>query len=189
MTALLEDEAGLECPVNPLMITAVPLVAVLRQLGDLVRSLTDEQYVQNPVGVVPSSIGGHLRHNLDHVDAFLASVGRGAIDYDQRARGTEIEGNRQAALAAMRRQAEDLLAFARVGGDEPLRLRTLVSATAAPVEVETSLGRELAFILSHTIHHNALIAVMAKLLGVPLPERFGYAPSTIAHLEKATCAR
>jgi hypothetical protein len=31
--------------------------------------------------------------------------------------------------------------------------------------VETSLDRELAFVLSHTIHHNALIGVMAKLLG------------------------
>jgi hypothetical protein len=50
------------------------------------------------------------------------------------------------------------------------------------------VGRELAFVLSHTVHHNALIAIMAQTLGVPVPARFGYAPSTIAYLEKAECA-
>jgi uncharacterized damage-inducible protein DinB len=65
----------------------------------------------------------------------------------------------------------------------------MVSAASPAVEVETSVGRELAFVLSHTIHHNALIGVMAMLLGAPLPDRFGYAPSTIAHLEKRSCAR
>ncbi len=58
-----------------------------------------------------------------------------------------------------------------------------------PVQVETTVGRELAFVLSHTIHHNALIGVMAAMLGVPVPDRFGYAPSTLVHLEKRACAR
>jgi len=65
----------------------------------------------------------------------------------------------------------------------------MLGSELAPVEVETTVGRELAFVLSHTVHHNALIAVMAKTLGVPVPERFGYAPSTIVHLEKTACAR
>jgi hypothetical protein len=57
------------------------------------------------------------------------------------------------------------------------------------VHVETTVGREFAFVLSHTVHHNALIAVIAKLLGVQVPERFGYAPSTLAYLEHRRCAR
>ena len=65
----------------------------------------------------------------------------------------------------------------------------MVSSCLPPTEVETTAGRELAFVLSHTIHHNALIDVMARTLGVPVPDRFGYAPSTIAHLEKAACVR
>ena len=62
-----------------------------------------------------------------------------------------------------------------------LRLTALVSSSLPPIETETTLGRELIFVLSHTIHHNSLIAVMAKTLGVVIPDRFGYAPSTLAH--------
>jgi hypothetical protein len=65
----------------------------------------------------------------------------------------------------------------------------VVSADLPPVEADTSVGRELVFVLSQTAHHNALIGVMAKTLGVPLPEFFGYAPSTIAYLERSACAR
>ena len=44
-----------------------PLIALLQQLADVVDRLDDGQYVQKPVGVVPSSVGGHVRHCLDHV--------------------------------------------------------------------------------------------------------------------------
>ncbi len=64
-----------------------------------------------------------------------------------------------------------------------------MGATAPSIAVPTSLGRELAFVMSHTIHHNALIGVIAKLLGIDVPERFGYAPSTLAYLETRRCAR
>ncbi len=165
-----------------------PLVAIVRQLAEVVEAMTDQQYTTKPVGVVPSSIGGHVRHCLDHVDALLAGIERGAIDYDQRQRGTAIETSRQAALDAMRRQEWQLLALARYPEDHPLRLSVMLTSSQSPLRVETSLGRELAFVLSHTIHHNALIGVMAKLMGLPVPDRFGYAPSTLAYLQKAVCA-
>ena len=46
------------------------------------------------------------------------------------------------------------------------------------MSVQTSLGRELAFVVQHTIHHAALIAVLLDILGVRVPADFGYAPST-----------
>jgi uncharacterized damage-inducible protein DinB len=39
-------------------------------------------------------------------------------------------------------------------------------------------ARELAFVISHTIHHCALMAVLLAVQGIPVPYRFGYAPST-----------
>lgn len=165
------------------------IVAVLRQLADVVRALTDEQYRTRPVGVVSSNVGGHVRHCLDHVDALLAGVERGEVDYDRRQRGTEVETSREAALDAVGRQERQLHACPAGFEYRPLRLSAMVSSSLPPVKVETTVGRELAFVLSHTVHHNALIAVMAKTLGVSVPDRFGYAPSTIAHLEKTSCAQ
>jgi uncharacterized damage-inducible protein DinB len=166
-----------------------PVVAVLRQLAEVIRALTDEQYRRKPVGVVSSNVGGHVRHCLDHVEALLAGLEQGEVDYDRRRRGTEVETNRGAALDAIRRQERQLLNFPPHAESRPLRLSALVSSCLPPTCMETTVGRELAFVLSHTVHHNALIAVMARTLGVPVPDRFGYAPSTIAHLEKASCAQ
>jgi uncharacterized damage-inducible protein DinB len=167
----------------------LPLIAVLRQLEDLLRGLTDEQYATKPVGVVPSSIGGHVRHCLDHVDALLGGIDHAALTYDQRRRGTEIETSRAAALEALRRQENELRALPAYPESLPLRLSVLVSNSLPAVEVDTSFGRELAFVLSHTIHHNAQIGAMARTLGVTIPQHFGYAPATIAHLEGSACAR
>jgi hypothetical protein len=150
--------------------------------------MTDEQYQRRPVGVVSSNVGGHVRHSLDHVEALLVGLEKGEICYDQRQRGTAVETRRDSALHAIRHLERRLLAFPVHAESRPLRLLALVSSSLPPVEVETTVGRELAFVLSHTVHHNALIAVQALTLGVKIPERFGYAPSTIAHLEEVGCA-
>jgi hypothetical protein len=176
---------GWACPLP----AVPPLVALLRQLADLIGSLTDEQYSRKPVGVVPSSVGGHVRHSLDHIDAILAGLEDGRIDYDRRRRGTAVERCRRAACEAIGRLERQLLALSGESGRRPLRLSVLLTPAGPPVEVTTTLGRELAFALSHTIHHNSLIAVMAKLMGGPVPADFGYAPATIAHREGRTCVR
>jgi uncharacterized damage-inducible protein DinB len=168
--------------------TVLPLLGVLGQLADLLAEMTDEQYLEKPF---PGSgaVGGHVRHCLDHIDALLSAVERGVIDYDLRKRGTDVETSRSSALAAIRKQERRLLCLRPGCEDKPLRLSAIVHPGLPPVEATTSVGRELAFVLSHTIHHNALVAVLAKTLGVPVPDRFGYAPSTLAHLEKSTCVR
>jgi uncharacterized damage-inducible protein DinB len=175
-------------PDGPLPAAVLPLVAVLRQLAQVIAAMTDEQYRTRPAGLA-STVGGHVRHCLDHVGALLEGVERGMVDYDRRQRGTEVETSRAAALDAIGRQERQLRRFPPRAEQTALCLTALVSPSLPAVVVPTSVGRELAFVLSHTVHHNALIAVMAQLLGVPVPERFGYAPSTIAHLEKTSCVQ
>jgi len=166
----------------------LPLVTVLRQLANLLDDMTDEQYRSTPAGFT-STIGGHVRHCLDHVDALLSALPQGRLDYDNRQRGTAAETCRQAALNAITRQEGQLREWTQSAEEHPLRLTVLMNSVLPAFAFGTTLGRELAFVLSHTIHHNALIAVMAGALGLAMPERFGYAPSTLAHLEKTSCAR
>ena len=167
----------------------LPIIAVLRQLRDVISAMTDEQYRMKPVGYASSNVGGHVRHCLDHLEALLAGIEEGELSYDHRRRGTDVETSREAALDVIRRQERQLLAFPPNSEGALLSLSAMVSCSLPAIKVETTVGRELAFVLSHTVHHNALIAIMAQTLGVPVPDRFGYAPSTIAYLEKAACAQ
>ncbi len=45
----------------------------------------------------------------------------------------------------------------------------------------SSLRRELHFLLSHTVHHYALIAMILARHGVEVEPDFGVAPSTLRH--------
>lgn len=167
---------------------ALALAATLRQVHDLIGGMTDEQYVRKPGGALASSIGGHIRHNLDHVTAALAGLPRGLLDYDRRARGTSIETDRRAAMATTRQLEFDLTRVDWDGLPGAVRLTFLPSPDRPSVELLTTPDRELAFVLSHTIHHNALIAVIAAAVGAVVPPGFGYAPATVAYLRGQPCA-
>ena len=165
-----------------------PIVQLLDELAQVIAALGDEQYVQMPVGVMPSSIGGHVRHSLDHARALLASAATGRIDYDHRVRGTPVETSRSAALDAIRGLIAELRALRPGSIERSLTLRMMMTTDGKPLELSTTFIREAGYVLSHTIHHNAIIGVMVKTLGAWLPERFGYAPSTIAFQRTTACA-
>ena len=166
-----------------------PLVGLLRQVFDLVESLTADEYTRKPVGVVPSSVGGHVRHNLDHVAALLRGLRTGEIDYDRRDRGTDVERDRLAALAEVLRLERELADFPWHEAPAGLTLTALVAPDLPAVTTATTAARELAFVVSHTVHHNAIIGIMVRLLGAEPPAEFGYAPATVAHHRSRACAR
>lgn len=184
-----EHGLGSDGPVDQLQFAVRQLIATQRELGRVLDSLSDEQYRQKPVGLVPSSIGGHVRHCLDHVESLFVAARTGQLNYDHRERGTEVESCRQAAQQTIERQERELQRLADLSAGFPLQMVAILAPSLPPVVVTTSLGRELAFVLSHTVHHSALVAVMVKLLGSIVPERFGYAPATIAYLERSPCVR
>ncbi|HMQ15577.1 MAG TPA: DinB family protein [Phycisphaerae bacterium] len=170
-------------PTNPFAL----LAASLRQLAELLAVTSDEQYIQKPVGVIPSSLGGHVRHCLDHFDALCSGASTGGMDYDDRSRGTMVETDRSAAQQSIRRLQDRVALLDASVLTRTVRVTSMLAGDGTSIEALSSLGRELAFVLSHTVHHNALVAAMCKTLGIPIPERFGYAPSTVAHLDGSAC--
>ena len=157
---------------------AEPLAALLEQLSDVIGELSDEQFVERRVGGLSGSVGGHVRHLLDHVSALVEGGTSGELSYDLRRRGTEIELRRQAALDEISRLVGELAGFARFSPDLPVNLvATLETGGGSSISAST-VGRELAFVISHTIHHFAVIALLLWQMGVAVPARFGYAPST-----------
>ena len=118
-----------------------PLVGLLRQLFDLIETLTDAEYTQKPVGVVESSIGGHVRHDLDHIAALLRGLPTGELCYDHRDRGTDVERDRLAALEAIPRLEDELLAFAWDEVPQRVVLESLVAPDLPPVPARTAASR------------------------------------------------
>ncbi len=151
--------------------------------------MNDEQYVRSPVGSFQSSVGGHMRHSLDHIAALLKGFETGEIDYEARQRGTAVECSRTAALDLIQSLDANLAQRLNEPPDRPVRTWLMLRSDAPPVELASTFGRESAFVLSHTIHHNAMVAAMLRIMEIEMPERFGYAPGTIAHLKRQPCAR
>jgi hypothetical protein len=53
----------------------------------------------------------------------------------------------------------------------------------------SSVCREVAFVISHTIHHNAIVAQLLAGRELTLDARFGLAPATPVEAPVAVCAR
>lgn len=61
---------------------------------------------------------------------------------------------------------------------------------SASVTLESSLMRELVFVGSHTVHHYALIKVIANDQGLQVSSNFGIAPATASFLRnEVECAQ
>ncbi len=169
-----------------LTLAAGALQQALRQQAELLAAATDDQYAAQP-RLGESCVGSHVRHCLDHVRALLMGYESGVVNYDDRERGTMIESHRATAFAAIQEILVRLGDWAQAAFDEPLAVRSMVAADDAFCLTESSVARELLFVLSHTIHHNAMIAASAKAVGLEIPEGFGYASSTVAYRNR--CVR
>ena len=171
---------------------------VLRQGASLVARLAVEQFSEAPrlpglpetarAAFARGAVGAHVRHVLDHYESFLHGLESGRVDYDHREREREVERDPELARERLEACARRLEALERSELDRPLVVRT-ESAPGRSREGASSLGRELLFLASHTVHHYALIAVLVRLWGVAPDDDFGVAPSTLAYEQGAArCA-
>ncbi|MGB0766587.1 MAG: DinB family protein [Phycisphaeraceae bacterium] len=166
-----------------------PLAELMTQLSDLVRLLDDEQFNAQPESTQCGAIGGHVRHVLDHLVAWLGGVEHGRVNYDDRQRDTAIEHDPTAALHAIKHHTARLASVSDEQLANPVTVLTSMTRCGSLVALPSTHARELAFVFSHTIHHNAIIGTIARALRIDLPEHFGTAPSTIAYRNQSGCAR
>ena len=130
-----------------------------------------------------SPIGAHFRHVFDHYRAFLNGLSTGVLNYDVRQRDPMIERN----VVVAARTADDIIVQMEEIPDQQLSQSIQVSANViengrSVVDWSGStVQRELLYLLSHTVHHYAIIRLLATQAGVELNADFGVAPSTIAH--------
>ena len=172
-------------------------IRYLEQAAKLIRSLDAELYADCPISPFPGGAGAQLRHCIDFYDCFLAGLAAGRVDYTQRRRDARLETDPHRA----RKKIEDLIralsGLSRELAEGELLVRTEASTGSAPDEAaagapsastvewtRSTVRRELEFLVSHTIHHYALIVMLLDKHGFEIPQQlegFGVAPSTLRH--------
>lgn len=166
-----------------------PLIGLLDDMRSMIDRLDETGYAAPAPGRSSGGIGGHVRHCLDHVSALVTATRTGLCAYDRRARGTDIESCR---FAALQRIADLERALSWLGStclQAPVEVETQIDADGSTFVTTSTVGREVVFVTSHTIHHNAIIAHLLKVRGVDMGSRFGLAPSTPSRDERLACAR
>ncbi len=158
--------------------TARALAVRLGDLADVVASIDEATYRRTRDDRVSGSVGAHVRHVLDHVAALIEPRTDGLIDYDTRCRQTLVEQHQPTAIAELRRLAFALWHVPEADEPRVRRLSAVVSDDGRRTETPTLFGRELVFVLSHTVHHQAIIALLLASEGRRTHARFGLAPST-----------
>lgn len=167
-----------DCP--PVCLPVTANLDLLAQGEALLDRLSPEDYVG--AGPGRSAVGAQYRHVLEHYLLFLAGLGSGRVDYDARSRDVLVETDREAA-GRLTRSCRD--GIARIGAgdlERPLTVHLAASAESDDGSGHGStVGRELLFLLSHTVHHFAIIRLLLEDRGVDCEPDFGMAPSTLAH--------
>lgn len=133
------------------------------------------------------NIGKHVRHINDHFLALKHGINTGVIDYNRRNRGTTIETNIDTALTDIQQLITWLENYENSTNDEeihkPIKIFSEIDClNTINQQFNSTIARELLYLINHTIHHAAHIGLIAKNQGIEIPLNTGMAPCTMTFL-------
>ncbi|MCG8581460.1 MAG: DinB family protein [Bacteroidales bacterium] len=160
----------------------------LNQISRLLKNITIEKYTAKTEILSNASIGEHVRHIIEFYLLLVKGSLTGVISYDKRERDTQIENCKDYAL-----QVIDKLnaGIDTLDEDKLVTLEGDYSRQGYSKQVlNSSVGRELAYCIEHSIHHQALIKAATVNINIShiLDKNFGLAYSTIRY-RKNQCAQ
>ncbi|WP_068473999.1 DinB family protein [Saccharicrinis aurantiacus] len=160
----------------------------LNQLKSLLSELNENQYRASLDILSRASIGKHIRHILDLYLQLIDGARKRRITYDDRNRDVSIEIDIDVAIQKINQLIIDI---DNIDEQEAVKFESDYSITGeSPDKIMSSVARELAYCIEHSIHHQALIKAALITLGLRhlVDNNFGVAYSTIRHRDN-TCAQ
>jgi hypothetical protein len=157
---------------------------VCKRCDALLDNVSDELFCQSTTA--RDSIGGHLRHCLEHITCFVMGLEEGLIDYDLRVRSADLENNRTLFRRALQKTMQDLESIPSDIAENTIQVRQIQNPGDAPKDMGTTVERELVFLSSHLVHHLALVVYICRDEGIEVPSDFALAFSTSAYRAAAT---
>ncbi|SMD45396.1 hypothetical protein SAMN00777080_4046 [Aquiflexum balticum DSM 16537] len=153
----------------------------LLQIKELICNMKVEDFSKKLEILSGSSIGQHLRHILELYQCLLDGAFENEVNYDNRKRNLRLETDPEFALTTIEEISEKIF---NLDGDKYLNMLGAFSAhSEKKIAIKTSIYRELAYNLEHSIHHQALIKIGLSALGLSnlVDIDFGVAPATIKY--------
>jgi len=148
----------------------------------LLADCSPQAYTQVHSTMFGATIGQHYRHVVDHFLCLAGAMVNGEVAYDERARSVPLETD----LDHARTVTQMLLRFFQTTPASELRQSCRVTSALdyselRTITVESNFERELAYCVSHAVHHFAIVRLMCAEVSVNVPKEFGIAPSTLRH--------
>jgi len=156
-------------------------IEMVQQLSTISGQLEENDY-SRPLDLLSgNTIGKHIRHVYELYDELLLGLNSSNVNYDARKRNLQIERDPVFANSFASSLVEKLLSMK---DDGIIHLKGSYGQ-APDIIVNTSIGRELAYNIEHSIHHMAIIQICIKhyFHYVQLDENFGVAFSTQNYLQ------
>jgi len=153
---------------------------VLQQLIAVLQQTERIQYTQSLEILSKNTVGKHTRHIIEYFECVCNSLQTGIVNYDSRERKIHLETNIDSAIHTIQGLSEVITGM---NCNQPVSLHLSVSREENPVQLPSSLYRELIYSIEHAIHHMAILRIAIQHEGWPmaLPENFGVAYATIQH--------
>ncbi|WP_054113244.1 hypothetical protein [Marinagarivorans algicola] len=176
---------------TPEVVLAAGLVSGLLQVDTILKALQRLPQGQAQTHFVELGVGKHLRHIYDHFLAVKKGIDSGCIDYNLRNRGGLLEADITASaqqLTVLLTWCHQLPRYAAVF-DQTLRVESEVDCLQqALLPFDSTLARELLYLINHTIHHVAYVKLLLSTRQIVLPASVGLAPSTATFEREAASA-
>ena len=147
----------------------------LDELSDLLKQLSEENYISPCYSLSNATIGEHTRHIIEMFQCLNIQYESGIVNYDLRKRDYLIQTNTNFAEKSIQEIISNL-----DKKNKNLHLQQIVEGEE--LLITTNYNRELLYNLEHCIHHQALIKVaLLQIESIKVDADFGVARSTIEY--------